>query len=309
MLRSTIRRAQGGSCRRKLGSSVLGVGAVSALVAGVALLGVPGAVASGGSSPYTTLSVAVGGESDGVAVDDTTGNVYVASGASTVSVIDEATDTVTATIPVGPDPQGVGVDASTGTVYVASGASNTVSVIDEATGTVVATPTVGIRPWGVGVDPSTGTVYVTNFGASTVSVIDEATDSVTATIPVGINPLGVGVDPSTGTAYVSSSSSDTVSVIVPATVKVSPTSGRPGASVSVSGQGFNPGETVKITYKTGLASPVSVTICSATAGWNSSFSCTGRIPPAATAGAHGVHTVAAKGRTSLIKVKTTFTLT
>ena len=41
-------------------------------------------------------------------------------------------------------------------------------------------------------------------------------------------------------------------------VIISPASGLPGASVTVSGGGFLVGETVKIKYKTGLASPASV---------------------------------------------------
>ena len=57
------------------------------------------------------------------------------TGANTVSVIDEATSTVTATIPVGSGPIGVAVDPATGTVYVANwgyvgdARSRTVSVL------------------------------------------------------------------------------------------------------------------------------------------------------------------------------------
>jgi len=94
-----------------------------------------------------------------------------------------------------------------------------------------------------------------------------------------------------------------------ASLNVSPTSGHPRTSVTVSGQGFSPGENVKITYKTGLASPKSVTICTATVGSDTSYTCSGTIPPRATAGARGAHTMVAKGLTSLIKVQTTFTIT
>jgi YVTN family beta-propeller protein len=41
-------------------------------------------------------------------------------GADTVSVIDEATDTVTATVPVGTGPAGVAVDPAARTAYVAN---------------------------------------------------------------------------------------------------------------------------------------------------------------------------------------------
>ena len=50
-----------------------------------------------------------------------------------MSVIDEATRTVTATIPVGREPYGVAVDPAAGTVYVANDVGDTVSVIDAAT--------------------------------------------------------------------------------------------------------------------------------------------------------------------------------
>jgi YVTN family beta-propeller protein len=427
---------------------VLGIAAISVLVAGVALLGIPAAVASGGATPYTTLSVDVGSYPVGVAVDKTTDTVYVAAGPHTVSVIDGAinkvsatltvhapsavavdeatetvyvtnaqkgtvsvidgtTDKVTATITVGDDPIGVAVDEATDTVYVANTESGTVSVIDGATNKVTATVTiatgtaaadsvavdeitdtvyvtnggldtvsvidgatcngtdaagcaqtpptisVGDDPFGVAVDETTDTVYVTNYvssgtvsvidgatntvthtvpvgtqpygvtvdqttdtiyatnsiGSGTVSVIDGATNTVTHTVPVGSYPEGVAVDETTHTIYAANYESGTVSVIIPASVCVSPTSGHSGKSVTVSGRGFNPGETVKITYKTGLASPKSVTVCTATSGSDTSYSCSGTIPPTATAGAKGSHKIVAKGLTSGIKVNTAFTLT
>ena len=58
------------------------------------------------------------------------GTVYVANYvANTVSVIDAATNAVTAAIPVGTGPDGVAVDPATHTVYVANSGASTVSVI------------------------------------------------------------------------------------------------------------------------------------------------------------------------------------
>ena len=132
---------------------------------------------------------------------------------STVSVIDEATGTVTATIAVGDLPSGVAVDPTNGTVFVTNSGDNTVSVIDEATDTVTATIAVGGIPGAVAVDPATGTAYVTNYGEDTVSLIDEATGTVTATVGAGGFPDAVAVDPDTHTAYVTNQTGDSVSVI------------------------------------------------------------------------------------------------
>ena len=92
-------------------------------------------------------------------------------------------------------------------------------------------------------------------------------------------------------------------------VTVSPPSGPVNTAVTVSGGAFAAGETVNIKYKTGLASPTSVLLCSAIASPTGTFTCAGTIPGAGTAGAMGAHKVVAKGVTSLIKAKTTFTLT
>ncbi len=91
-------------------------------------------------------------------------------------------------------------------------------------------------------------------------------------------------------------------------VSVSPSSGIPGVSVVVSGEGYAPGEQVNAIYKTGLASPSTVAICSASANPDGTFSCGGSIPTS-TAGAAGDHKIKAKGMTSRVIASTTFTLT
>jgi len=83
-------------------------------------------------------------------------NAYITNlDASTVSVIDTTSNTVTATIPVGSGPLGVAVTPDGSTVYVAN----------EAQGTV----------------------------AGTVSVIATASNTVTATIPGFSEPIAFGV--------------------------------------------------------------------------------------------------------------------
>jgi YVTN family beta-propeller protein len=246
MSRSMVRGALGGRSPWCLRSSALAVAAVGGLMAGLVLPGVPAAVASGGATPYTTLSVAVGSDPYGVAVDETTNTIYATNAGS---------------------------------------GSNSVSVIDGYSNTVAATVAVGTAPYAVAVNEITGNAYVANFLSDNVSVINGSNNTVATTVAVGSVPYGVAVDETTDTVYAANSGSNSVSVIVPATVNASPTSGRLGKPITVYGQGFNPGETVKITYKTGLVSPKSVAICTATAGSDTSYTCSGAIPATARAGA------------------------
>ena len=105
--------------------------------------------------------------------------MFVASAnANTVSVIEEASDTIVSSITVGTAPVSVGVDPSTGTVYavnqgVTGAAGHTVSIIDGAPRAVRATVGVGSIPAGVAVDPTTHTAYVTNLADNTLSAISE----------------------------------------------------------------------------------------------------------------------------------------
>src|SRR5258706_4375019 len=128
---------------------------------------------------------------------------------NTVTVIDTATNTISATIPVGVTPFGVAVSPNGSKVYVTNAFSNTVSVIDTATNTVIATVPVGITPgcspspctMSVAVSPNASKVYVTNASPNTVSVIDTARNTVSATIPVSLTPVGVAGNPDGGEAH------------------------------------------------------------------------------------------------------------
>jgi hypothetical protein len=86
-----------------------------------------------------------------------------------------------------------------------------------------------------------------------------------------------------------------------------PPSGPPGTSMTTKGYSFTPGEPVKVFYKTGLASPQTILLCSATAGANGFFACTGSIPSGANAGPAGAHKIAATAPSG--KASGTFTRT
>jgi YVTN family beta-propeller protein len=183
-----------------------------------------------------TVAVGVQGTPVAVAVNPTTGQIYVANnGSGSVSVISGASENVVATIPVGTTPSAIAVDALTNTIYVANSGSGNVSVINGATNIVTATVTVGTTPSAIAVDPLASVVYVANSGTNNLSVISEATNTVSATVTTGTNPVAVAVNPQKHVIYVANKGSGNVSVISGAsnTVSATVTAGTNPVSVAV----------------------------------------------------------------------------
>jgi hypothetical protein len=121
-------------------------------------------------------------------------------------------------------------------------------------------------------------------------------------------PIGITAGPD-GALWFTNLGDASIGRITPVPdVSISPTSGDPGTSVTVSGEGYQPGEQVDVNYKTGLASPKKVAICDTTANPNGTFSCMGSIPTT-NDGADGTHTIQAGGQTSGAVAQTPFTLT
>ncbi len=89
-------------------------------------------------------------------------------------------------------------------------------------------------------------------------------------------------------------------------VLVDPSSGLPHEAVAISGFGFPPSSMVTVTYRTRVSSPARVTLCTAVAQSDGSFSCSAAVPSKKTAGPDGEHTVTAKG--SSLSWTTTFNL-
>ena len=165
-----------------------------------------------------------GGGPRTVAVNTNGTVVYTANFVSnTVSVVNAASNTVTALVPVGSNPFGIATTPGGGPVYVANVSSNTVSVIDTTTNTVTATIPVGTNPQGVAVNHTGTRAYVANYGSNSVSVIDTSTNAVLATVPVGTHPGQLAVRPDGAHVYVSNLDSDNVSVIDTSTNTVTAT--------------------------------------------------------------------------------------
>jgi large repetitive protein len=161
------------------------------------------------------------------------GTVYVANGGDTVSVISEATNTVTSVIQIpgenGSDshPAGIAADPATGLVYVADQNDGYVSVISGSTllGSfpLDASEPGDTDPTGVAADPDTGTVYVTvpapsptGTSAEVYVIQENPSDPPAATVaaavpmlPFGTSgalygvPESIAVNPNVGTVYVS----------------------------------------------------------------------------------------------------------
>ncbi len=198
---------------------------------------IPGSVAYGGN---VTASYPVGSDPFGVAIDTSTGNVYVTNtGSDNVTVLNGSSGANVANIPVGSSPYGIAYDPTTGNVYVANGGSDDLSVISTSTESVVDSVGVGTTPIGVAVDPSTGQLFVANNGSANVSIVAISNDTVVATADVGQNPYGVALDNVSDQIYVTNRGSATISVLDAWNDSVAVTIGT-GLGTSPEGIAFNP---------------------------------------------------------------------
>jgi len=119
--------------------------------------------------------------------------VYVTNSSSrSVSVIDTASNAVSATVTVGSSPWGIAVHPNGSRVYVANNGSGTVSVIDTTTNAVVASPFAAFGLFGIGVTPSGDQVYAASEDDNAVFVMGTSTNTVTDRIPVNSGPAAFG---------------------------------------------------------------------------------------------------------------------
>jgi DNA-binding beta-propeller fold protein YncE len=194
-----------------------------------------------GCAEADVASIAVGASPDGLALDETTGTLYVANlGDGTVSVVDVracyAADTsgcgeVPGVVRVGASPGDVAIDVERSTAYVTNTGSGTLSVIDlrrchaadtSGCGATPASVAVGLAPAQPAFDPLSRTVYATLLGEARVAVVDArrcyAADTsgcgdAPAKVAVGLLPAGITVVPETRTAYVANQGSASASVL------------------------------------------------------------------------------------------------
>jgi gliding motility-associated-like protein len=141
-------------------------------------------------------------------------SAYVANvGDNTVSVINTATQKVTATIQVGNSPIGVSVSPDGSRVYVAvvGATAGGVAVINTATNTVITTVPITYYPNNVLVSPDGTKVYVTN-GHNLLNVISTATNTITGSVVLN-SPFPIAISPDGTKLYAGSESGNIIYVI------------------------------------------------------------------------------------------------
>src|ERR1019366_9059992 len=180
-----------------------------------------------GSRPY---SVAVNSVTNQIYVPNNCGNdVSCRTKSGTLTVIDGASNTVTATVAVGSGPVQAVVNSITNKIYVPNPCGNdptcttpysggTVTIIDGATNNPTSV-NVGIYPYALDVNSATNKIYVANqcgddprCGSATMTAIDGATLA-TTDIGVGHYPYGLALNSATNLIYVPNYYDNTVSVM------------------------------------------------------------------------------------------------
>jgi len=151
----------------------------------------------------TPSTIQVGNYPWDIAINTVTNKIYVTNyGDGTVSVIDGATNLVTATIPVRTGPGALAINTTTNMIYVCNWGENTVSVINGATNADVGPILVGTTPSFVTVNTVTNMVYVASYTDTTVSVINGANNHVVATLQLTDRPEDIAINPVTALVYV-----------------------------------------------------------------------------------------------------------
>jgi YVTN family beta-propeller protein len=166
-----------------------------------------------GATATVLVTLTAGTGPDAVAVNPSTGKVYVANaGSNTVTVINSSTNSVTATLPTGTTPSAIVADPISDKIYIANRDSNNMTVINGATDTVTGTVAVGTSPSGIAMNPVLGIVYVANTGSNNISVINESSLAVT-TVAAGTAPAAVAVNIYCNTVFVTNGGSNTVTLL------------------------------------------------------------------------------------------------
>lgn len=159
------------------GGAILGTAPGGYAVAFNEVNGMAYSIAETGGTVYaidgaTATAIAVGQVPHKLAINQTTGTVYVANfNSNSVTAIDGTT--VSSTIGLSSAPYAIAADSGGTAVYVSLRGQARLAVIEGTT--VVASPLVGIQPDAVTVDDSTGAAYVTTEARGKLATVIKTT--------------------------------------------------------------------------------------------------------------------------------------
>ncbi|HJQ48274.1 MAG TPA: YncE family protein [Amycolatopsis sp.] len=151
---------------------------------------------------------------DDLAVDESSGRVYTTNRrAGTVTVFD-ADGELRSVVPCGPGAAVLDVDDASSRLYVGSASAASVGVVD----TIASILDTLLHGSGQGyaavrVDSGRQVAYLSSPAGNTVDVLDLASGEFTASIPVGRSPVGLAVHQATNTVYVANAGIHHLSVV------------------------------------------------------------------------------------------------
>lgn len=151
------------------------------------------------------------------------GQLYVANFGTngtghTVTVVNTATNQVSATVPVGNGPEELAISPDGTRLWVGNTVANSITVIDTATNSTVKTLPVATGVGFIALSPDGQLAYVSDLTSlNTVSVFNTATYAKVGTITVGQQPGGIALSADGSVAYVTNQMDNTVSVVNTAT--------------------------------------------------------------------------------------------
>jgi YVTN family beta-propeller protein len=182
----------------------------------------PSAVAKVGpqpASPVTPNTIPMSASPRFVAVSPDGRHAYTANrDAQSITVVDTATNQVTATIPVAAGPPRFLSFAPDGrklyvSIFNDRGTIHSLGVLDTRSNTMVATIPQPARPFPADASPDGTQLYVPLPDIASISVIDTTTNDTIGQIPVAPNPVGVAFSADGQRAFTVSHDSNLVSVI------------------------------------------------------------------------------------------------
>jgi uncharacterized repeat protein (TIGR01451 family) len=149
-------------------------------------------------------TVSLGADPQGVAVNPSTGRVYVAlSDEGSLSVVDGLEGRRVAVVTGLKRPRGVAVNPITNWVYVTDTGADSLVVIDGTSNEMLVSLPVGSYPDAVAVDPEANRIYVANAGDGSLWILDGTSHEFIGNVKVVEGPLlGMTVNQDMGHVYI-----------------------------------------------------------------------------------------------------------